>query len=433
MTWKIPEVQHSHVEALAIRGHLKPRPQISESPASPQAHLDSKYINDRLDMPGLATEPAQCIASTDTDFDGPLHQTSTEGKHVDGHSFDKSLESNFFHTAKLSGDGTTIVTYNEDQKWRTYVLPTNLLEDQEHVLKLTPFAISNPVKTRCSALYPHYVLSESSTTLALHSLTDTRIRLVNVLDFDYVHATYPWINADTEEIVTPHSLLFSPDGTRFVAGAKERIALFDLSRTNEGPVQSHKTCRSKAVRREYGEYETPLSGIVNALAINQVNGLLAAGSTERQLGFWEAGGSGGRISAFSVRDDTLPETKGCGITQVEWSDCGQYLLVAERGSNVILVFDIRQGKRLCWLRGRNAKSMQRMSFQVVQSADGQLQGRTDIWAGGIDGHVRVWKDVTHQTDAVCPSTDIVAHRGLFDLSRFLLPLLISTQTLSRAS
>ncbi|GAB7338638.1 hypothetical protein MBLNU457_5371t1 [Dothideomycetes sp. NU457] len=236
------------------------------------------------------------------------------------------------------------------------------------------------------------------------------MRLVNVLNYDYVHCTYPWVNASTEEVITPHSLLFSPDGTRFVAGAKECIALFDLSRANEGPMQTHRTRRSKTVRREYGEYETPLSGIVNALAINQVNGLLAAGSTERQLGFWGAGGSGNKTSAFSVRDDTLPETRGCGITQVEWSDCGQYLFVAERNSDVILVFDVRQGKRLCWLRGRNAKSMQRMSFQVVHSMDDLLHGRIDVWAGGIDGLVRVWKDVTHKTDAVDLATDIVAHR-----------------------
>jgi len=384
-------------------------------------------------MPGLPTETAQCIASTGNGFCGSIYQTDSKPKPVPDNSFDKGLESNLFHTAKLSADGTTIVTHNEDQRLRTYVLPTNLLENEDRILKLTPLATSNPIKTRCSALYPHYLLSESGTTVALQSCTDTRIRLVNILNYDYVHSTYPWVNANTEEVNTPHSLVFSPDGTRFVAGAKECIALFDLSRANEGPMQFHKTRRSKTVRREYGEHETPLSGTVNALAINQFNGLLAAGSTERQLGFWEAGGSGNKTSAFSVRDDTLPETKGCGITQIEWSHCGQYLFVAERNSDVILVFDVRQGRRLCWLEGRNAKSMQRMSFQIVQSVDDLHHGRIDIWAGGTDGHIRVWKDVTRSTDAVDPSTDIVAHRGMFDLPWYSLLLLTLAQTPSRAS
>lgn len=358
-------------------------------------------------MPGLNTGLPQCIASTEDDLCGSIFETTSKRKHVSRHPFDKGCESNFFHTAQLSADGTTIITHNEDQRLRTYILPTNLLADENRPFKLIPHATSDSIKTRCLALYPHYLLSEPGTTVALQCWTDTRIRLVNVLDYDYVHSTYPWVNANTEEVITPHSVLFSPDGTRFVAGARECIALFDLSRTDEGPMQFHKTRRGKAVRREYGEYETPLSGIVNALAINQVNGLLAAGSTERQVGFWEAGGSGDKTSAFSVRDDTLPETKGCGITQVEWSDCGQYLFVAERNSDVILVFDVRQGKRLCWLKGRNAKSMQRMSFNAVRSTNGM-----DVWAGGIDGHVRVWKDITHKMDAVDSSTDVVAHRGM---------------------
>jgi len=354
-------------------------------------------------MPGLnAISPPQCIASTGDQHRHIIRKTDATRK-IAG----KGANSNFFHTAELSADGTTIVTHSEDQRTRTFVLPTNLLEDGDEILTLAPYATSNPIKIRSSVLYPNFRLDESGTTVALQARTDLSIRLVNVLDYNYVHASYPWINSNTEEIITPHALLFSPDGTRFVAGAEASIAVFDLSRDNEGPLQYHRTRRSRKIRQAYGESDTPLSGILNALAINPSNGWLSAGSTERQIGFWDAGGIGEKVSAFSVKDDTQPETRGCGITQLGWSICGTYLFVAERNSDVILVFDMRQGKRLCWLKGRNAMSMQRMSFEIVESDD----GRIDVWAGGVDGHVRVWENITRKTDGIDPSTDIIAHQG----------------------
>ena len=353
-------------------------------------------------MPGVDATIPQCVASTGSEYRHLIDKDHTN-TNIPG----DRLESNFFHTAELSADGTTIVTRSEDQQSRTFILPTTLLNDEGECQTLTPYALSDPIKIRTSALYPGFRLAESSTTVALQARTDLSTRLVNVLDYNYVHACYPWINNSTEEIITPHALLFRPDGTRFVAGAKECIALFDLSRAVEGPLQYHRTRRSKNTRQAYGESDTPLSGIVNALAISPANGLLGAGSTERQIGLWDAGGVGEKTSAFSIRDDTQPGTKGCGITQLKWSDCGTYLFVAERNSDAILVFDMRQGKRLCWLNGRNARSMQRMSFELVQSEDGQI----DVWAGGVDGHVRVWKNVTNEMDSAQPSTDIVAHRG----------------------
>jgi len=91
-----------------------------------------------------------------------------------------------------------------------------------------------------------------------------------------------------------------------------------------------------------------------------------------------------------VRDDDLPEGggySGAGITKVEWSPCGRYLYIAERKSDGALVYDIRvAGKRLGWLGGRKAVTWQRLGIDAVRAGEGH-----EVWAGGTDGKVRMWK------------------------------------------
>ena len=105
--------------------------------------------------------------------------------------------------------------------------------------------------------------------------------------------------------------------------------------------------------------------------------------------------------------------QGNGVTQLNWSGDGRYLFVAERNSQVLQVYDIRiMGKRLSWCRGRNAGTMMPLSFDTVD-----LPGQgVDIWAGGVDGKVRVWKDVTAREGEMYPDSDFQASTGESTLS-----------------
>ena len=130
-----------------------------------------------------------------------------------------------------------------------------------------------------------------------------------------------------------------------------------------------------------------MKGIVSALA-SSADGMLAAGTFGRWVGLYGSGGRGDMAGVFEVcqnPDDEDSVGQGAGITQLLWSACGRYLCVVERASDGVGVWDVRStGKRLSWLRGRRAKTMQRLGAEVV---DGE------IWAGGTDGNVRVWEDL----------------------------------------
>lgn len=154
-----------------------------------------------------------------------------------------------------------------------------------------------------------------------------------------------------------------------------------------------------------------MKGRVSALNVSS-DGIVAAGTYTRNVGLYSDEGRGDCVSVFSVASDPEDEQAGryiggTGVTQVAWSPDGRYLYVAERMSDGIVVFDIRvEGKRLGALRGRKAVTNQRMAFDVVPTAEGH-----EIWAGGMDGCVRVWKDPHLGEGMQNPSFDWAAHDG----------------------
>lgn len=209
--------------------------------------------------------------------------------------------------------------------------------------------------------------------------------------------------------MAPHSLLFSDeDPNHFFAGSDSSIGLFDLQRDGMGPVSRMHTTTSRR-----GRLGTGMKGIVSAMGMS-FEGVLAAGTFTRSVGLYEEHGSGGTVAIFPIQnlDDHVSEGggagQGTGITQLLWSACSRYLCVAERGSDGVGVWDIRgTGRRLAWLRGREALTPQRLGVEVT---DGE------VWAGGTDGYVRVWEGLGVEEGIVDPMWEFKAHDGsLLDL------------------
>ena len=129
-----------------------------------------------------------------------------------------------------------------------------------------------------------------------------------------------------------------------------------------------------------------MKGIVSALGISS-EGILAAGTLTRHVGLYGDEGGGDAMAVFSVASEDA-ELAGGGVTQTVWSPCGRYLYVAERRSDGVLVYDVRvAGRRLGWLKGRRARTHQRLGIEVVPTATGN-----EVWAGGTDGVVRGWEN-----------------------------------------
>ncbi|KAJ6118589.1 hypothetical protein N7471_013209 [Penicillium samsonianum] len=322
---------------------------------------------------------------------------------------DQNTDLGYFKSAEWSPDGTTLLTDSADHSIRTWILPPDLLEDKP-MHQISPYSTLPSVEpTYATAIYPFYNLQDPSTTLFLSSVRDHPIRLSSALAPTSV-ASYSLVNPMTEAFITPHSMIYpsTMGGTHFLTGSDSLICLFDVSRTGaQGPISSMPTIPSK--RKQIVGGGIGMKGIVSALALNPSgDGILAAGTFTRHVGLYSSNGSGELLGTFSVaKTNANRDIGGRGVTQLVWSPCGRYLYVAERKSDGILVYDVRvTGQLLGHLRGRKAHTNQRMKIDVVPSGPG---GSHEIWAGGTDGFMRVWRSPEHCAGGKEPDWEFKVH------------------------
>ncbi|KAJ5539593.1 hypothetical protein N7513_007925, partial [Penicillium frequentans] len=303
-----------------------------------------------------------------------------------------------FKSAEWTPDGTTLLTDSADHHIRT---PPDLL-DSPSVHHLSPYSTLPSVE-------PTYASADPSTTLFLSSVRDHPIRLASALAPVSV-ASYSLVNPTTEAFITPHSIIYpsSLGGTHFLTGSDSLICLFDVSRPGkDGPVSWLPTIPSK--RKQIVGGGIGMKGIVSALAVSPTgDGILAAGTFTRQVGLYNSNGSGELLGTFSIaKTEANRVIGGKGITQLVWSPCGRYLYIAERKSDGVLVYDVRvTGQMLGYLRGRKAMTNQRMSIDVIAAG---VDGAHEVWAGGMDGFMRGWKNPIYAAGGQDPEWEMKVH------------------------
>ena len=300
-----------------------------------------------------------------------------------------------------SPDGTTILSSSYDDMLRSFVIPPDLLSPERELPNiLTPYSVQqSPEPVYATDFHPAYNLQEPSTCLVMASIRSLPVRLFSPFA-PGILASYPLVSPTTEVYITPYSLLFSPeDPNHFFAGSDSRLSIFDLNRNGEGPISTLHTTPS---RRHHTAAAGGMKGILSTLAMSS-DGILAAGTFSRWVGLYDGYGRGGTVSTFAVAQQREGEesTEGKGLTQVMWSQCGRYLCTVERGSDGIGVLDIRgNSKWLAWLRGRKARTPQRLGVDVIGE---------EVWAGGIDGVVRVWEGLGMTEGVIDPKWEYQAH------------------------
>lgn len=356
-------------------------------------------------MSTTTTLNAKLVATTGRTFGktiGECHQG--EPDHKRRRLDENNHQSNLFYQAQFSSDGTSIITQNADHRLRTFILPPDLLDTHSEPHQLRPHStVTSPTPIQTYALYPNYNLQDASTTIYLTASNDLPISLNNAVHDGVVHAKYPLINELREEYISPSSLLWTKDGSHFIAGYRNGIAVFDASYDGSGPITTRKTAESrKTISLSGGDPTKQLRGTITALASNG-DGILAAGTRERNVAIYAAEGSGDCLTSFSLADE---KEYGTGVHQLAWSPNDHYLLVAERQSNGVHVFDLRNtGRRLAFLTGRKANTTARMGMDVLPTGDGGYE----VWAGGTDGKVRVWRDAGSVEGVVEADGEAVVH------------------------
>ncbi|KAI1856805.1 hypothetical protein JX265_011446 [Neoarthrinium moseri] len=333
----------------------------------------------------------------------------------------------FFETAHWTADGTTILTSASSNQISGYVVPRDLLEHHDEPLTLSPQSTINLGETsNVLASAPYFNLADPYTNQLLVSSRDHPIQLYYLfppssdgtdIPSHTPASSYPLIKARSETFLSATSLLWPSPGSHFIAGCRNFIAKFDASRTGEEPILRIKTIPSERHLLKGGG--VGMRGTVSTLAAQPPDqnhtSVVAAGTWTRWVGLYDFAQAGECISTWSIADAVKETARGSrdgiggdGITETKWSPCGRYLLLSERKSRGILVYDVRvMGQLLGWLEDRDALSNQRVHCDVFPSQD--EFGGFEVWSGTTSGAVKVWEGVGHHAGAQPPAWDWQAH------------------------
>ncbi|KAJ9138391.1 WD40-repeat-containing domain protein [Pleurostoma richardsiae] len=358
----------------------------------------------------------------------------------------------FYKSAQWTADGTTVITSSSDDRISAFVLPEDLLEPRAHPHVLAPkHTLSLPEPTHVVASAPYFSLSHPYTQTILVACRDHPIQLYHILPDQpaslspsqasspssapcYEHppshpplSSFNLINPQTEAYQTPTALIWPSPGTHFIAGTTNLLAHFDITRLGSGPILRVPTIPSKRhISKGHG---VGMRGTVSALAATP-EGLVAAGTWTRWVGLYDFAGSGACVATWGVagatktppgasdspslgdRDSSSSSNSigGQGILQTAWSPCGRYLVVNERQSTGLLVYDVRvTGRLLAWLVGRDALTHQRLTCDVYPGSSASGEGGFEVWAGTRTGSVQVWDRAGMEEGCVRPAWGWQAH------------------------
>ncbi|KAI4660403.1 uncharacterized protein J4E78_005106 [Alternaria triticimaculans] len=347
------------------------------------------------------------------------------------HEFDTKPYTSCIQEAQLSPDGTCVFTSDYSRQFSVYPISNDILT-QTNAQPLTPYAsLRSADPIWAFAVNPLFNLQDASSTTVLISRRDAYISLHNALwstlqkhiednqisgpvDISTPLASYKLINNLTEAVIAPLSLAYSTTATHFFAGSKDEIAIFDLLETDK-PIHTIRTIPAKRNKLKGGG--RGFKGQISALSLSPPShtshdGILAAGSRTRYIGIYDpVGGTEvthfslpGTINGIKFRNENLQSVMGDGVTSLKWSPCGKYLYVAERSSDVLLIYDVRNfSLTLGYCAGRQALTRQKLGFDVWNAGQSpyDVEGIShEVWAGGMDGKMRVWRDPYRREGAV---------------------------------
>ncbi|RDA95072.1 hypothetical protein CP533_2137 [Ophiocordyceps camponoti-saundersi (nom. inval.)] len=319
----------------------------------------------------------------------------------------------FFSSAQWTGDGTTVMVQSSDNTVSSVVLPADILESLDDEAEIRPQASTRlPEPSQAIAVAPFFSLADPMTQTFLAGCRDHPLHLYHAFPSQRSSstplATYKLIRAETEQFLTPASILWPSPGSHFLCGSANRLDYFDLSRPgSDGPVLTLATIPSKRHIAKGGG--VGMKGTVSALA-SEPDCPVAAGTRNRWMGLYDIQRSKDAIANWSIADagrDLGLHDAGQGIVQLVWTPCGRYLVINERKSSALLVYDIRGTRRLLGaLCGREATTQQRLACDVYQGQDG-----FEVWAGLQNGSVAVWEGVGKDDGLVQPSWTWAAHQS----------------------
>ena len=296
----------------------------------------------------------QCISS---DFEQPLN-----------------IHNNFTKRIRASPDGLCVLVSSADMKIRLYETPpsssssSSILESEttteSNNIKITESMasdINNNTIPEPTAIYTTHEggcvydmewnpLMNSNNPSSCFYTTAVQGHPIHLYDAYSGHfcASYRPYN-DLDELDSTFSITFSADGNKIISGHERCIRIFDT----QSPGRTYSTRKLTSTRKS----KRGQKGIIASLDCNpDHSGLFAAGSYNGTTCLY-AESSPEELMQIQGHD-------GCGITQVQFSKDGTFLFTAARNDYYINCWDIRNTSECIMQYKRNAKTNQRIGFDL---------------------------------------------------------------------
>ncbi|EDU40153.1 hypothetical protein PtrSN002B_010167 [Pyrenophora tritici-repentis] len=387
--------------------------------------------------------PSSASSSSDSESDADKNTESNSANP----SLDPIRRISCIQEAQLSPDGSCIFTSDYGRNFSVYPISNDISsgDDPQDLKPYTSFKAPSPIWA--FAVNPLFNLQDPASTTVLLSRRDLYITLHNALwdmsnpassdmqssstatvNISTPLASYKLVNNLTEAVTAPLSLSFSSDSNHFFAGTQDKIAIFDIQE-RDAPIHTIATIPAKRTKLKGGG--RGFKGYISALSLSpptiaSTDGLIAAGSWTRYVGIYDPV-SGAEVTHFPLpgniascsslgkmpRNKNLEHVMGMGVSSLKWSPCGRYLYVAERSSDVLLIYDVRNfSYSLAHCAGRKALTKQKLGFDIWNAGQSpyDIEGTShEVWAGGTDGRIRVWRDPYVKEGAVEPDEVVQIH------------------------
>ncbi|CAK4659257.1 hypothetical protein LEN26_005519 [Aphanomyces euteiches] len=187
-----------------------------------------------------------------------------------------------------------------------------------------------------------------------------------------------------DELTTAYSVAFNATGDKLFCGFDRTIRFFDVSQ----PSRDFSTrALSKTKKSRHGQ-----RGIISSINFNPDHSKMYA-----------AGSYGGSTCIYDENTGEmfmgLEGHNGQGITQVQFTPDGRYLLTGARKNNVINVWDIRNTMQILHTFEREAPTNQRIAFDIHMGSRYVITGSADcrvrmydLFSGELVSEIRALPD-----------------------------------------
>ena len=291
---------------------------------------------------------------------------------------------NFLRGCKWSPDGSCLLASSNDKCMRIFELDLILDTNRDTKSPLAALVLPEPEIIYDYAWYPGMSSCAPLTCCLASACRDCPVHLWDAYT-GLVRCSYVPYN-HVQEIHAPYSLCFSPNGDYIICGMKHHIKYFNTAIPGS---------QYTDIQLANGKKQVP-NNIVSTLATHANSGIV----------FGTFGGNIGLVGE-NEKVEILFQAHPEGVTHIELTVDGNYLVAGGRKNNNILIWDLRNPTHIFAKLLRISPTSQRIYFNIDHTSNqitsGNQDGKVSIWSENT------WKSNRENTNEISPDFDFKAH------------------------